>query len=206
MQAELDERRRRPVSRRSQQLDHGVGRRGADRPGSPSTPGRVIMPRCGPRMPRADRLVVGVEEIFVGRIEHAVVRARAAQHEGLEEPRRVRQVPLGRTGVGHRLDRLVLGRQRHRPAARSGRERPEMLDAIGAACVRARHALSGWTRHLRTVATAGDDSRLQCSGRALTVHSLSRPPRDASADLRDRPVAHSIFRECRLPRRRFHSD
>ena len=35
----------------------------------------------------------------------------------------------------------------------------------------ARHALSGWTRHLRTGRNAGDDSRLQCRGRALTVDS-----------------------------------
>ena len=63
-----------------------------------------------PRMPRTDRLVVGIEKIFIGRVEHPVVPRMRPQHEGLEEPRRVGQVPFGRTGVRHRLDRLVLRR------------------------------------------------------------------------------------------------
>ena len=34
------------------------------------------------------------------------------EHEGLEEPARVREMPLDRARVGHRLDRAILGRQR----------------------------------------------------------------------------------------------
>ena len=57
--------------------------------------------------PRADRFVVAVEQERVRRIERL-----AAQHERLEEPRGVREVPLRRARVRHRLDDVVLGRQR----------------------------------------------------------------------------------------------
>jgi len=63
-----------------------------------------------PRMPRAHGLVVGIEEIFVGRIESPVAGRVCAEQEGLEEPRRVREMPLGRAGIRHRLHGLVFGR------------------------------------------------------------------------------------------------
>ena len=120
------------------------------------------------------------------------------QHEGLEEPRRVRQVPLGRAGVGHRLDRLVLRRQR----------RSQLL---GAACGqpgsarRRSEPCAGTARVIRLDTTPPHRSQRPATiagCNAPVAHSLwtafSRRPEDASADLRDRSVAHSIFRECRL--------
>ena len=65
----------------------------------------------GSRMARADRLVIGIEQIGEGRVEHPVVRVEPSEDKCLEEPCRVRQMPFRRAGVGHRLDRLVLGRQ-----------------------------------------------------------------------------------------------
>ena len=65
----------------------------------------------GAGVPLADRLVVRVEEVPVRPGGTARSRRRSGQHEGLEEPGDVRPVPLRRADVGHRLDRLVLGRQ-----------------------------------------------------------------------------------------------
>src|SRR5438046_1893799 len=67
--------------------------------------------KLGSRMARADRLVIGVEKIGKGRVERTVAGVERAEDEGLEKPAGVRQMPLRRAGVGHRLDRLVLGRQ-----------------------------------------------------------------------------------------------
>ena len=68
-------------------------------------------PTLGTWMPRADCFVVRVEQVPEVGVERVVARLRAGQDEGLEEPRRVRSVPLGRAHVRHRLDRLVLGGQ-----------------------------------------------------------------------------------------------
>ncbi len=65
-----------------------------------------------PRVPRPDGLVVGIEQIAEARIEYAIVARVRLQEEGLEEPGRVRAMPLGRARVGHRLEGLVLARQR----------------------------------------------------------------------------------------------
>src|SRR5262249_26963106 len=68
---------------------------------------QVAAPRAW--LPRADRLVIRVEEVGVPLVHRTVARDEAGEHEGLEEPGRVGEVPLGRAGVGHRLDELVLG-------------------------------------------------------------------------------------------------
>src|SRR5690606_17350198 len=75
-----------------------------------------------PRVHRADAVVVAVEQVVPLRIHRRIAVARA-EHEALEEPGRVRQVPLGRAGVGHALHHRVLGRQRRgqRDAARAHR-------------------------------------------------------------------------------------
>jgi hypothetical protein len=62
---------------------------------------------AGARLPRPHRLVVGVEEVRVTLVHHAVAGHVPRQHEGLEEPRRVGQVPLRRARVRHGLDELV---------------------------------------------------------------------------------------------------
>ena len=74
--------------------------------------GAVSSPRCGPRMARAERLVVGVEKVEEARVERPVARQVRQQHDRLEEPAGMGQVPLGRAGVRHRLHALVFGRER----------------------------------------------------------------------------------------------
>ncbi len=61
----------------------------------------------GPRMPLALALVIAVEQIGEALVERPVAGHMVAQHEGLEEPGRVGEVPFGRRGVGERLDRRV---------------------------------------------------------------------------------------------------
>ena len=63
------------------------------------------------RMPCADRLVIGVEQVAELAAERLVAVRVGQQHELLEEPGCVGAVPLGGAGVRHGLDALVLGRQ-----------------------------------------------------------------------------------------------
>ncbi len=72
------------------------------------------------RRRRAHGLVVGVEQEREARVERAVADHVRAEHEGLEEPARVGEVPLGRARVGHRLHELVLGRERLGEGQRAG--------------------------------------------------------------------------------------
>ena len=60
----------------------------------------------------ADAVVIRVEQHAKGGIERAIPGEVRLEHEGLEEPAGVRQVPLHRTRVGHRLDRAIFRRQR----------------------------------------------------------------------------------------------
>ncbi len=153
------------------------------------------------RMARPDGLVVGVEEIFVGRIVDAIVARVRAQQEGLEEPRRVCEMPLGRAGVGHRLHGLVFRRQRSSELLAERANRQEAVDVSSAV------RLHGWRYQVRhdtsaPVPTPAKDSRLQWPRREHVCVSLNCPqPRGPSADLRNRPVANSIFRARRLPGR-----
>ncbi len=57
----------------------------------------------------ADGFVVAVEQVPVVVVDAAVAGQVRDEEEGLEEPGGVGSVPLGRAGVGHRLDGLVLG-------------------------------------------------------------------------------------------------
>ena len=70
--------------------------------------------------PRAHPFVVRVEEEPVTRVDRPVAGGEGSQHEGLEEPGRVREVPLGGAGVGHRLHQLVLAGERRRQGHRAG--------------------------------------------------------------------------------------
>jgi hypothetical protein len=69
-------------------------------------------PALRPRVPRPDRLVVRVPQEPGARIDRR--DAARLQHERLEEPRRVRAVPLGRAARRHRLQLLIFWRQRRR--------------------------------------------------------------------------------------------
>ncbi len=69
-------------------------------------------PALGSRLPGAGGLVVGIEAIGEALIQRAEARKMRLQHERLEEPGGVRQVPLGGAGVVHRLDDLIFRTQR----------------------------------------------------------------------------------------------
>ena len=60
----------------------------------------------------ADRVVVGVEQHPKGRMKRQEAAFALLQYKGFKKPGRVGQVPLGRTGIGHRLHAAVFGRQR----------------------------------------------------------------------------------------------
>ncbi len=64
-----------------------------------------------PRVSWADRLVIGIEEVGKGRVEHSVIRIKTRQDKRFEKPGSMGEVPFCRAGIGHRLDRLVLWRQ-----------------------------------------------------------------------------------------------
>ena len=55
--------------------------------------------------------VVGVEQKTEARVDGNVVSEIWRQNECLEEPRRMRKVPLGGTDVWHGLDHLVIWRE-----------------------------------------------------------------------------------------------
>src|SRR5512139_728863 len=65
----------------------------------------------GPRMLVADRVVVRIEEHPESWVKVTVTANEALENEHFEKPRRVGEVPLDRTRVGHRLQRTILGRQ-----------------------------------------------------------------------------------------------
>ena len=66
---------------------------------------------AGPRVARAGALVVGVEKKGEIGVERPIGGGMDGQDELLEEPGRMGQMPLAGTGVLHRLDHLVLGRE-----------------------------------------------------------------------------------------------
>ena len=97
-------------------------RRGRDSRALRAAEGRVSSPRLRARMPVALGLVVGIEAVVEVVGERPIAGQMLAQDEGLVEPGRVREVPLGGARVVHGLDGLVLvaqghgERQRQRPA------------------------------------------------------------------------------------------
>ncbi len=114
MDAELDQRRRLGPIRLVEPLDQ-PGRRGADmvavrRDALHSRPRQK--PALRPRVARTDRLVVRVKQVAEVRVEFVIAPGEAAQQEGFEKPGHVCEMPLGRADIRHRLDRLVLRRQR----------------------------------------------------------------------------------------------
>jgi len=62
-------------------------------------------------MVRPDRLIVGIEDEAERLVENAIAPGVGNQNERFEEPRRVRAMPLGRAGIRHGLDGLVLSRE-----------------------------------------------------------------------------------------------
>jgi hypothetical protein len=63
-------------------------------------------------------LVIAVEQEGIALVERLVAGDMVAQHESLEEPRRMGKMPFGRRGIGKRLDRGVGVAQRTREIER----------------------------------------------------------------------------------------
>src|SRR5262244_373650 len=88
-------------------------------------------PALGPRMARPSRHIVRVEEIGEALIEDAIAGEMRQQEKLLEEPGRMRAVPLGRAGIGHRLHHLILGAQGRGAALRFRAHRAKRITPSG---------------------------------------------------------------------------
>ena len=84
-------------------------------------------PALRPRILLADAVVIRVEEETERGIEGPVRRVAALEHEGLEEPGGVREVPLHRARVRHGLQRAILRAQALRQALARLANRGETL-------------------------------------------------------------------------------
>ena len=90
-------------------------------------------PALRPRVARAGRHIIRVEQIGEPLVEDAIAGKVRDQQELLEEPGGMRAMPLGRAGIRHRLHELVLGAQASPRAARFRRARREKCRARGSA-------------------------------------------------------------------------
>ena len=110
----------------------------------------------GPRVTRAFAFVIAVEQEGVALVERAVAGDVIAQHEGLEEPGGVGEMPFGRRGVGERLDGGVGVRQRRGEVERQLARREQSLGerAAGSGTNRGRARLSLSAAALRDRRTA----------------------------------------------------
>jgi len=64
----------------------------------------------------ADLIIIRVEQMLELRVKRAVTGDKGFEQEGLEEPARVCEVPLGRARIGHGLQAVIV--RRERPAER----------------------------------------------------------------------------------------
>ena len=99
-------------------------------------------------MTRPDRFVVGIEDEAERLIEQAIAPGVGNQHERFEEPRRVCAMPLGRAGVRHRLDRLVLSGEWSCQGLGKTPDVPVVSRDLAAAITERRHGLD---QHRRSV-------------------------------------------------------
>jgi hypothetical protein len=60
-----------------------------------------------------DRVVVRIEKLFITSIERPIAGQKRLQKKGFEEPRDVREVPLGRARIDDALDLVVVGLEGH---------------------------------------------------------------------------------------------
>ena len=70
------------------------------------------MPAARPRERLADAVVVGVEEMLVGRMKWPVAFQVRREQKRLEKPAGVGQMPFRRAGILHGLDAEVFGLER----------------------------------------------------------------------------------------------
>ena len=114
IEADLDQRRDRPQlirCRLVEEFHHGcvdVTAVGGDFLGT--WPRQVAAPMAG--VPRAGADIVGIKQEGVVGVKRLVVRAVLAEQELLEEPGGMGAMPFRRARVRHRLDQLILWRQR----------------------------------------------------------------------------------------------
>jgi hypothetical protein len=107
MEADLDATRVLVVEVTSKQIENGV----VD---PPTVAGHLVVAWPRQKPPRwamillSDRIVVTVEKHGVGRWTKSFDAGRA-KYERIEEPRRVRTMPLGRARVRHALNALIFG-------------------------------------------------------------------------------------------------
>ena len=126
MEAELDQRRDVRMSAACQQVRHAfidmiaIGANLLERRARQQATVR-------PPVPIADRLVVGIKEIAEPGIEVPIPRHVRAEHELLEEPGRVREVPLRGARVRHALHHAIFRRQRR---DQRGHERPSLAEVL----------------------------------------------------------------------------
>ena len=107
-------------------------------------------PRTLVTRPRGD--VIGIEEIAETGVEHLVARLVRPEQELLEEPGRMGAMPFRRARIRHRLDDLVLRRQRRRAALRLAADGAKRCEPLAAAPVSRRGrfpALAGGKRAQR---------------------------------------------------------
>ncbi len=65
----------------------------------------------GPAMARPQRVVIGVKEIRILRMQRLIIRDKLLEQKRLKEPAHMRQVPLRRADIRHRLHHIVLSHQ-----------------------------------------------------------------------------------------------
>src|SRR5262245_27199111 len=63
-------------------------------------------------MPLASSDVIGVKQVSIGRIWGSIAPDGRGQHEGLEKPTGMGQVPFGGTHIWHGLNDIIFGHQR----------------------------------------------------------------------------------------------
>ena len=79
-------------------------------------------------MARTGGDIIGVEQEGEALVEDLITCVIRLDQKGLEKPGRVRAMPFGRARVRHRLDRLILRRQRRRAPLGLAAHPPERLD------------------------------------------------------------------------------
>jgi hypothetical protein len=82
------------------------------------------MAALGPRERMSDALVIRVEQMVVASVERLITAQMRHEHERLEEPRRVCEVPFRRADVGHRLHDVVLRPERRTERFRRAADGP----------------------------------------------------------------------------------
>src|ERR1700704_701392 len=121
------------------------------------------------RMPRASRHVVGIEQIRELWIEDLIARQMRHQQKLFKKPGRVGAMPLGRAGIGHRLNNLVFRIQRRGTTLRLAADR---VKGLRPHCPRIVSGRGPGTAHGRNVAPVNlGDTRKCCRRRHASPYA-----------------------------------